>query len=164
MAVPTPQNANDAEPTQLALQTPYGSAFNLPLPFDATKKEDVLAKWASVTGSEAIAKLVAENSPNIHLFTSQGVKLEGATTLQQLFERGPPGASPVLHLRVSFHGGVGASKRCANVAADPNSRPKKQATLFAFKFSNDQVTERGPHHGLRARRGVGVEWRLPCTG
>ena len=164
MAVPTPQNANDAEPTQLTLQTPYGNSFNLPLPFDATKKEDVLANWASVTGSEATAKLVAEDSANIHLFTSQGVKLEGATTLQQLFERGPPGASPVLHLRVSFHGGGGASKRCAKAAAGSGPTPKRQATLFAFKFSNDQVTERGPHHGLRARRGVGVEWRLPCTG
>ena len=127
------------------------------------KKEDVLAEWVSVTGSETTAKLVAENSANLHLFTSQGDRLEGATTLQQLFARGSPGASPRLHLRVTFHGGGGATKRCASAAAGSVPTPKRQATLFKF-LSKPQVTERGPCPVLRARRGVGVGWRLPCTG
>jgi hypothetical protein len=135
------QKATDAETTELTLVGPYGKHHKLTMPY-GTRKEGVLAEWGIAAG-ESTAKLIAENGACIHLFTPQGDRLEGTTTVEQLFEGEPPSASRLLHLRVVFYGG-GGTKR---VATGSGSQPKRrQMSIFAaFKFSKDQVSERGPY-------------------
>jgi hypothetical protein len=135
------QKATDAETTEITLVGPYGNHHKLTMPY-GTRKEGVLAEWGIAAG-ESTAKLIAENGACIHLFTSQGDRLEGTTTVEQLFEGEPPSASRLLHLRVVFYGG-GGTKR---VATGSGSQPKRrQMSIFAaLKFSKDQVSERGPY-------------------
>ena len=128
---------------QFTLQTAFGNSFNFTVPFAVTGKEEVLAAYSRATGGrEAFAKRVAENGANVRLFTAQGLELEGAKTLHEIWAGGPPCASPKLFMRVAFYGGGGGTKR---VAAESGPKQKKQAKLFAFQFSNAQVSEGGPY-------------------
>ena len=147
----TRQKATDAETTQstgelrqFMVQTPLGKSFEFTAPFEVTGKEEVLAEYSRATGMEAFAKRVAENCGDVRLFTAKGVELKGEMTLEQLFEGEPPGASPVLVLRVAFYGGC--TKRAASAAASGHKQKRQTSILAAFKFSNAQVTERGPYY------------------
>ncbi len=124
------------------VQTPSGKSFEFTAPFAVTGKEEVLAEYSRVPGMEAFAKRVAENCGNVRLFTAKGLELTGKMTLHDLWDGAAPCASPVLFLRVAFYGGC---KRAAS-AAESGRKEKRQTSIFAaFKFSKDQVSERGPY-------------------
>ena len=120
-----------------------GKSFEFTAPFAVTGKEEVLAEYSRAAGVEAFAKRVAENCGDVRLFTAKGVELKGDMTLKRLFEGEPPCASPVLVLRVAFYGGC--TKRAASAAASGHKQKRQTSILAAFKFSNAQVSERGPY-------------------
>ena len=128
---------------QFTVQSPWGNSFDFTAPFELTGKEEVLAEYSRATGTEAFAKRVAENCGDVRLFTAKGFELKGDMTLKQLFEGEPPCASPVLVLRVAFYGGC--TKRAASAAASGHKQKRQTSILAAFKFSNAQVSERGPY-------------------
>ena len=126
---------------QFTVQSPWGNSFDFTAPFELTGKEEVLAEYSRATGTEAFAKRVAENCGNVRLFTAKGLELKGDMTLHDLWAGEPPCDSPVLFLRVAFYGGC---KRAASAAASGHKEKKQISILAAFKFSNAQVSERGP--------------------
>ena len=126
---------------QFTVQSPWGNSFDFTAPFELTGKEEVLAEYSRAAGVEAFAMRVAENCGDVRLFTAKGVELKGDMTLMQLFEGEPPCDSPVLFLRVAFYGGC---KRAASAVASGHKEKKQISILAAFRFSNAQVSERGP--------------------